>query len=187
VEKVTGEGQSVKSPSGAIHLRADESNLEILGTLSMRPIFMVLSFVPWLVLVASFAVNAKRLMSVQVLIACGCLAWALWLLNSSKRRTVLRLTREAVEVTEKFLFTERRMQAQLDTAPEPQLDAIRWEDEPENMLRLRTAGDSHLFILKRHTAEDLRWVSTAIERWFSGGPHDLALHLGQSPPEGSSR
>jgi hypothetical protein len=171
------ERQHANSPSGAIRLDADETVLDISGDVSTRPIFTALSVVPGLAIAGYIILRAESLLSASAVLGYGFVAFSMWCLNSTKRKTVLRLTRDAAELTEALLFSTRHIRVPIKERPIAELDAIQWENWQEDMLRLSTQEGSNLYILKRHSVDDLRWAGAAIEQWFSGGPHNLALHL----------
>jgi hypothetical protein len=172
---------SASSPFGAIRLNADATTLEIVGEIAPRPLAAARATIPGLAFACLFIVLADSLLSASAILGYGFVAFALWCLNSTRRKTVLRLTRDGVELEEALLFSRRRIQARIQGTPVAALDAIQWEDWEEDMLCLRTQEDSRLYVLKRHSVDDLLWAGIAIERWFNGGPHTIALHRSSVP------
>jgi len=167
---------SANSPSGTIRLNANGTTLEITGDISPRPLRAALIAIPGIAFACFLFSYAESLLSAQAILGYGSVAYAMWCLNSTKRKTVLRLTHEAVDLEEFLLFTTRRIHARIEGKPMATLDSINWEDWQEDMIRLRTLEGSHLYVLKRHSIDDLRWTGVAIEQWFEGGPHNMALN-----------
>jgi hypothetical protein len=178
MEAATDQQLSAKSPSGAIQVRADTSALEIRGNITFpKPFVMALGLVPLLAFVTYFLLRADSLLSAQAIVAYGLLAFSMWTLNASKRETILRFARDYVELTETLLFSTRQIRARLDLTATAETDAIQWEDWREDLLRVRIANGTNLYVLKRHSMQDLEWVGAAIEQWFNGGPHNKPLKL----------
>ena len=134
------EPHTASSPTGAIHLSADENALEISGNVTAKPTFTILSIVPGLALAGYLIHYAKSLLSISAILACGALGYSAWCLNSTRRKTVLRLTREDVELTETLLFSTRHIRTRIEGIPIVAVDAIQWEDWREDLLRLRIKG-----------------------------------------------
>jgi hypothetical protein len=177
MEAENTETYTLKSSSGSMELEADARALVVRGRVALRPILVVICVLP-VAAIAAYALFSRSTTGDSIVIGGGLLAYAAYILDCSKKVTMLRLTGEYVEVTESRFLTEshRRMKLQPNLEPSPESA----HDEYEgfiNFLRLKGERRSHLDLLKGHAAQDVAWVWAAINHWRRGGPHNMALHL----------
>jgi hypothetical protein len=166
------------SPSGAIQAQADSTELVVTGRLPVRPLIIVFGVLPFVGIALYFLLPLGTSMLASALVGDGLLVYAAYLADSSSRSTTLRLSGEYADVTEARLFTTSRKHVRLLVGVDPAVESRNTEtDEYINFLRLRVVGESHVDLLRGHSAQDVAWVWAAIIHWRAGGPHNMELHL----------
>jgi len=177
METETTETYTFKSSSGSMELEADACALVVRGRVALRPI-LVLICVLVLAAIAGYLLFSRGTTGDSIVIGGGLLAYAAYILDSSKKVTTLRLAGEEVEVTESRVLTKshRRMKLLANVEPSPESANDEYEGSI-NFLRLKGERRSHLDLLRGHSAQDVVWVWAAINHWRRRGPHNMALHL----------
>ena len=177
MEAESTERYTFVSASGSMELEADARVLLVTGRVALRPLLILIGVLPFAA-IAGYFLFSRDTTGGSIVIGGCLLAYAAYILDSSKKVTTLRLAGEEVEVTESRVLTSshRRMRLlpNVESSPESA------HDEYEgfiNFLRLKGERRSHLDLLRGHTAQDVVWVWAAINHWRRGGPHAMASHL----------
>jgi hypothetical protein len=176
--QMNAEEHTTRSPSGAVQVEADDTQLIVKAKVTAKPFLVSLVVLSLAGIAVYLPLHSKESLSSFWVISCGLLGFAACILNSSRCKTTLRFAAGYAELTEVRLFTTSRKRVVLNRNAEPGVESR--EDGYEgfiNFLRLKVAGESHLDVLRGHTAEDVVWVWAAIQHWREGGPHNMALHL----------
>jgi len=167
--QMSADEHTTTSPSGAVQVEADATQLVVRARVTVRPLLVALGVLPLAGIAVYLPLRSGESLTSFWWVSCGLLGIAAYFLNSSRCTTTLRFAGGYADLTEVRLFTTTRKHVTLNRNADPQVESR--QDEYEgfiNFLRLKVAGESHLDVLRGHKAEDIVWVWAAIQHWREG-------------------